>query len=194
MEFRFCEIASGDLPKGVAKSYDVTDGGAENTLFRSDFARSNRSGESMVRGSDGSTVHLKPERKLMNRRWTITAEGGVCLGGIHADKGWVAADASGREQFRIADQRSVAAKLADGLGDFPDAYIFSTGDRAIGAISRELRPGEEPGSGLLGKMKSLLAKRDWVARFETRLPDCDVLSCVCASLLLLDITVPADRS
>ena len=194
VNLRFFETPGGELPNGVAKRYDVFDGEGADWLYRCDFARSNRSGACRLSSASGGAVSLMPERKLLNKRWLIGGDEDDRLGEIRADGGWIGCDGAGGERVRLGDPRSLPAKMLDGLGDFPDSYVYSTAGGVTGSISREVRPGREPGGGMFGKLKSLVVPRDWVARFAQAPDAADVLVIVCATLLLLDITVPMDRS
>lgn len=142
------------------------------------------------------TFQLSPERKLLNRNWTLTDSQGNPVGKVEVvDAGCRCFSTDGEQLFQLVDPRRWQEKLIEtALNSWPDRYVIAVQSEEVGQIARRPRDGEPEPQTRIQKLRGLLKTRDWAAVFQPplTLERSDLL--VAGMLLLIEVVVRGKRS
>src|SRR5690606_22567477 len=121
-----------------------------------------------IRGADGETWHLAPNRKVLPTRWTLTDSDGAVL--VHFDQQvigklfnplfrtlLVLLDASDSELARVIDPTTSTPAMLFGLG--PTEWALIRDDERVARL-RYLPPSAPIRPGLLGRVQRFLNTSD----------------------------------
>jgi len=158
----------GDRPKKYRCTFEVTDERTRQVMAVCDLAGQAVFSTLAIIDHDSQTWQMKPNRRIMPSRWTVTDPGqtiamqfdqkilGKLVNPLYKTV-LALQDGAGKEVYRLVDTRTSIPDRVLGAG--PDDWAIMSGDQPVATLGWLPRQ-TEPAKGFFGMLKKKLAMSD----------------------------------